>query len=279
MKRNPVEIDMRRFYGEFKPATRATMRSAWRSWTGWCAGVNVEPLKATFPDAQAWVDSLAHRGLSPRTVESYVRDVKLVLEYLAMLGHRPNEPHRHVSIPELRGRPVSQAKFGHVVLDDTLVAGALYASRGDPRANLLLWLAAGMGLNAAEIAAMRPSQIRTIGATSVTAVHRGGRAHLIPIPREVLLLTADGWPVKIGSPDYVRHAFSGYVNGYIETSARELREWHRQCALRLGVDAKRVAAGMSDAPATGLMRWSFSSHPAAQVCAHIRALVLAQLKE
>lgn len=269
-----MNADLRRFWRELSPSTRYAYRTGWRQWEQWCASVNLDPLRATFTDAQAWIDSMAHRGLAHSTMRRHVLGVRMALEYLAMLGHQPHEPFHRTTIPERRAPPIAQARFHHEPLTDQRIAKALHDTRGDDRAHLLLWLCAGMGLAAADVANVTPAKTYHVGAHQLLALNRGGRAHLIPMPREVLVLTVDGWPFHPRSPDYVRRLLTIHLNPYLATSARELRAWHRACAVDLGDDPDRVETSLNNGRSHGNARWAFSTHSAVTVCNHLHNLLL-----
>lgn len=266
---------LRPFWRELPPATRSTYQNGWRKWLAYCSAVGVAPLKASVPEAQAWVDSMRLKPLSTNYIATLVQGARMTTEYLAMVGYQPYEPFRMVELPRIVRRGPAKRRGTRVALSDTLLGKALYQTRTDDRAHGILWACAGMGLAAADLTNVTPSRIKRIGDTSVLVVPRAGRGHLVPVPRELLMVIERyGWPVPASTSKSAGVLVGRALTPYISTNMNALRQWHRQRAFDLGVDDDRIEAGLVNHRSEGLTRLQYKTHSAVVVCAHLRALLL-----
>lgn len=265
-------------FDDVAKTTRQAYRYAWRVWSDYCKRYDTDPTKGTVELAQAWVDSMRLTPLSPAYIARHVAGARLCLELLAMMGHRPNEPFRYVVVPKVLTRGAKPA-HGHEVLSDERIARALWETRNAPRAHGILWACAGMGLSSGELATMsHQDRIRRVGDTSVAVIQRGPRGHLIPVPRELLLVIDEiGWPMKAKSQVSVKGLVARVLQPSISTSCKDLRDFHRDCAIRLGMDPAVVHACLNDGAVSvpdARNRFHFSEHSSIIVCAHLRNLLL-----
>lgn len=272
-----VDETLRGLWREVKPSSRQTYRNGWATWTEWCGRVGVDPCRASVPEAQAWVESQRQAGFAPNTIRRRARAAGTCLEYLAMMGHQPSEPFGRVELPTITRRGPQRGALPHDPVTDTLLGRLLAGTRGDDRVHGIVWAAAGMGLSTGEIGAMTPERIIRVGDTSVAVVQRAAGVRLVPIPRELLLVIERvGWPMT--APRKSAGVRIGKIlRPHANTCVNDLRQWHRECAVRLGVDPDRVEASLTASRATGMQRWNFSGHSANVVCAHLRQLLLDNL--
>lgn len=272
----PADQTIRTGFGDVSKATRGRYRYAWRVWSHYCTTVGHDPCRAPTPVAQAWIESMRLQGLSTSYIARHVSSVRCCHEYLAMLGHQPFEPFRLVEVPKIVVRGARPA-HDHEVLTDERVARAIYETRDRARAHGILWACAGMGLSTGELAVMSERRIRRVGDTSVAVVERGGRGHLIPIPRELLLIIdQSGWPVKAKNQASCKTLVKLALQPSISTSGRDLREFHRDCAIRLGMVPELVDGCLNDGNTLldVRSRFSYKTHSAVIVCQRLRELML-----
>lgn len=270
----PADVTIRAGFGDVSKATRGRYRHTWRVWSDYCATVGHDPCRAPVAVAQAWVDSMRLQGLSPGYIDKHIRGMRMCHEYLAMLGHQPYEPFHLVEVPRVVVRGARPA-YGHELLTDERVAHALVDTRGQARAHGILWACAGMGLSTGELAVMSERRIRRVGDTSVAVIERGGRGHLVPIPRELLLIIDhSGWPIRAKNQASCKGLVKLALQPSISTSGRDLREFHRDCAIRLGMDPDLVDGCLNDGPTDEhRSRFSYKTHSAVIVCQRLRELM------
>jgi hypothetical protein len=124
-----------------------------------------------------------------------------------------------------------------------------------------------MGLSAADLVQMSAAKIVRVGDTPVAVIQRAGRGHLIPVPREIMLIIdRSGWPLNSVNAAAIRDQVKRAVGPHLGTSTQELKRWHQQTAISLGVDLEQRANGGD--------RLKWSSHPSVVVCAHLRDCLL-----
>lgn len=220
-----LTLTLQPFWASLNNNLKRTYRAGWQRWSAWCATVGIDPVRASVPQAQAWVDSMVRDGLAPSYITRNVSGARNTLEYLAMMAHRPYEPFGMVVLP----RHAARVPTAHDTLTLEAIATALTASVGDPRAHGVLWACAGMGLGPADLAGVnQPGRIKRVGTNLVAVVTRHGKGELIPFPRELVVVYAEyGWPVNASSANSAKVLTMRATRPYLFTNAMLLREWHR----------------------------------------------------
>lgn len=199
-----------------QPSTRRGYRTGWATWVRYCASVGIDPYRANVTNASDWVASMQRNRVPANTIRRNLTATRATLEHLAWRGHPIYEPHRLIILPASH-RQTAPAGL-HEALTLERIVRALHDTRDDQRAHSLLWLTAGAGLGASDLAAHR-RHIRTLN--GCTVVQRGGYTELVPIPPEVTQ-----WP-RGTTQNSTSVLAKRRLAPYIRTSIKELQQWQR----------------------------------------------------
>jgi integrase/recombinase XerD len=167
--------------------TRVEYARAVRSFLGWCASVDVEPLTARREQLEWWQRTLEEEGRSPATRALRLAAVSGLYAAALDLGLVDRNPADRVRRPRLRD---DSPRAG---LTDAQARGLLEAARAaGARDHAVACLLLLNGLRVSEIAALQRDSLAEVGGHRVVRVRRkGGRLQNIPLaPRTVAALQA-----------------------------------------------------------------------------------------
>lgn len=192
-----------------QPSTRRSYRTGWNHWVRYCASVGLDPYRANVTNATDWIASMTRQGVPVNSIRRWITATRAALEYLAWQGHPVYEPHRLIRLPA--SQPQTRPAGLHEPLDLDRIVKALNDTRHDQRAHSLLWLTAGAGLGASDLA-----RHRLINGHALTR-----RGELVPVPAEVTQ-----WP-RGTTQNSTSVLAARRLTPYIRTSIKELADWQR----------------------------------------------------
>ncbi|MEV7626445.1 tyrosine-type recombinase/integrase [Actinoplanes sp. NPDC089786] len=175
--------------------TRSAYRRDVASWLAWCAGRELEPLRASFLDVNAYAREIESSGLSAASVARKLSGLSSWYTFLAKLGAVPANPVAGADRP-----PVDRDHSATVGLSPEEVDALLAAAdRDGARSRALLTVLADLGLRVSELIGLDVDDVGfERGHRSVRFVGKGGRAR-----RRVLTSSAGA-------------ALDGYLGGRAE---------------------------------------------------------------
>ncbi|WP_326553651.1 tyrosine-type recombinase/integrase [Micromonospora sp. NBC_01813] len=164
--------------------TRAAYRRDVTGWLTWCAGVDMDPLRATFLDLneyartlEATVDSRSGRLLTPATVARKLSALSSWYAFLVRLRAVPANPVTDADRPR-----INRDHSATIGLTPEQVDALFVAARADPRPSgprnlAVLALLADLGLRVGELVSVDVADVgHERGHRSVRFVGKGGRA-------------------------------------------------------------------------------------------------------
>ncbi|GLY95099.1 tyrosine recombinase XerC [Actinoplanes sp. NBRC 103695] len=153
--------------------TRSAYRRDVAAWLGWCAGRELDPLRASFLDVNAYARKIESSGLSPASVARKLSGLSSWYTFLAKLGAVPANPVAGADRPA-----VDRDHSATVGLSPEEVDGLLAAAERDgPRSRALITVLADLGLRVSELIGLDVEDLGfERGHRSVRFVGKGGRA-------------------------------------------------------------------------------------------------------
>jgi integrase/recombinase XerD len=153
--------------------TRAAYRRDVASWLAWCAGRELDPLRASFLDVNAYARQVEGSGLSPASVARKLSGLSSWYTFLAKVGAVPANPVAGADRP-----PVDRDHSATVGLTPEEVDALLAAAERDgARSRALMTVLADLGLRVSELINLDVDDVGfERGHRSVRFVGKGGRA-------------------------------------------------------------------------------------------------------
>ncbi|MFC4110599.1 tyrosine-type recombinase/integrase [Micromonospora zhanjiangensis] len=164
--------------------TRAAYRRDVTGWLGWCAGRDVDPLRVTFLDVNAYardvesrVDPRTGRPLTPATVARKLSALSSWYDFLAKLRAVPVNPVAGADRPRLDRDHSATVGLSPDEVDALLAAAEADTGPNGARNRAAVTLLADLGLRVGELVSLDLTDLRTErGHRSVRFVGKGGRA-------------------------------------------------------------------------------------------------------
>ncbi|MFG1603547.1 tyrosine-type recombinase/integrase [Actinoplanes sp. NPDC049265] len=153
--------------------TRAAYRRDVASWLGWCAGRELDPLRASFLDVNAFARQVEGSGLSAASVARRLSGLSSWYAFLVKLGVVPANPVAGADRPAVDRDHSATVGLAPEEVDALLAA----AGRDGPRSLALLTVLADLGLRVSELINLDVGDVGfERGHRSVRFVGKGGRA-------------------------------------------------------------------------------------------------------
>ena len=172
--------------------TRAAYRRDVASWLGWCAGRDLDPLRATFLDVNAYARNLETGGLAASSVARKMSGLSSWYGFLAKLGAIPANPVTGADRPSVDRDHSSTVGLSPEEVDALLRV----ASEAGPRTRAVITVLADLGLRVSELIGLDVDDLGwERGHRSVRFTGKGGK------PRRRVLT------------DTAAHALDTYLDG------------------------------------------------------------------
>lgn len=175
-----IERLQSRWLGGLSVSSRRAYHSDVKDWRAWCELNYVAPLEATSLDGTAWLDSLSHLSVSTR--KRKLAGVASFYAWLREEGATDADPR-----PKRSQRPKVQGEDSQKLVGlDRKAAVALLRKADDhsPRMSAYVALSLTTGLRVAELASLRPADVKrdSGGRTVATISGKGERVRSVVIP-------------------------------------------------------------------------------------------------
>lgn len=160
------------------PRTRTGYATEARRWTEWCAAHGVDPLAATRPLVESYLESLRASGESARTQARRLSAVSSVYRYALSVGTVAVNPAAHVRRPKVDGDETPTVGITAAEARAMLREAELES----PRTHALLTLLLGAGLRVSEALAARAEHMGVDAGHRFLTVHgKGSKRRRVPL--------------------------------------------------------------------------------------------------
>ncbi|WP_328473973.1 tyrosine-type recombinase/integrase [Actinoplanes sp. NBC_00393] len=156
--------------------TRAAYRRDVQSWLAWCAQRQVDPLRASFLDVNAYARGLEARPLAPASVARKLSGVSSWYDFLVKLQAVTANPVVAADRPYVSRDHSSTVGLTPAEVDDLLAAAQRATGPAAVRNNAMLILLADLGLRVGELVSLDMADVGwERGHRTVRFVGKGGR--------------------------------------------------------------------------------------------------------